>query len=84
MADKPTFEQKRAMLETLDGCDRDSWIAIVRYCAPELISEQKLLAEIICRRAEKIAAIGHQPADHISSVLDDAQLQIVLGKVTNE
>jgi hypothetical protein len=81
MANRPTIEQKQAMLDMLDTCDTEAWTATVKYCARELESEQQLLAEIICRRAEidaKQGGNGHHPADHIASVLRLAGLQIVI------
>lgn len=89
MANRPTIEQKQAMLDTLDKCDTEAWTAIVRFCARELESEQQLLAEIICRRAEidaKQGGTGHHPADHIASVLKLVGLQIVIAapEATND
>lgn len=78
---KPTLEQRLAMLEMLDNCESEAWRVTVAYCARELVREQGLLAEIVCRRAERLAknaGNGHYPADHIASVLESAGLRIEL------
>lgn len=81
---KPTMDEKDALLEHLDRCEPEAWKALVRFCLPELVKEQKLIADIICREAERRAERAttgkakHYPADHLDSVLADLNLRISL------
>jgi hypothetical protein len=80
----PTMEEKATLLEYLDRCEPEAWKILIRYMARDLVAEQSLFAELICREAErraKKASAGnaqHFPADHIAAVLADVGLRIVL------
>lgn len=79
----PTMEEKDALLEQLDRCEPQAWKVLIRYMARDLVGEQELLAELICREAERraeqatVSTAKHYPADHIAAVLADVGLRIV-------
>lgn len=78
----PTMDEKNALLVTLDKCEAEEWKALVRFCLPELVKEQELLADVLCREAERRARRAssgkaqHFPADHLASVLSDLGLRL--------
>jgi hypothetical protein len=80
----PTELERRKVLETLDRCDPDAWKGVMRYMAHELATtDQKLLAEIVCREAErraKTVAPGNNrpPSDYLASVLTDVGMRITV------
>jgi hypothetical protein len=88
VANEVTPDARERLLEWLDQCDQDGWIVMVRWCVGKLVKDdQALLAEIVCREAERRAERAnkergpgclskHHPGDYIAGVLADCGLRL--------
>ncbi len=74
----------------LDAMNDEEWLAFMAYFSPKMLDEQKLLGELLCRRAEAKAKIfneeaerrnqicRHLPADEISLLITSCGLKLGL------
>lgn len=85
---KSDLENK--LIKDLDGMNAEEWISFMAYFGPKMLDEQSILAEVICRRAEKNAAefnerserqggsSRHVPGDEIASLITSIGMKLAL------
>lgn len=73
-----SITDENLIIEQLDKSTPEAWLALMRYFGRVLIEDgqQRFLAEIICREAERRAGTN-RPANALPNVLADLELKLV-------
>ena len=81
------FDQENFVVNLTDTCDtHEKWLSIMRFGLVTLLGQQRLLAELLVREAqrerERSAIPSHVVADHIAKIIakiiDELGLKFVL------
>jgi hypothetical protein len=80
----PSIDDANNIIDQLDKSTPEAWLALMRYMAHSMIADehQSLLAEIICREAQRRAErkTHHLASDEIGLLLSELGLKLSLDR----